>query len=151
RGHEPHRHQPLPGLRLEIAGDALGLPVAIAGGLGTLAAAHFLGQRGPFGSLPSGLGFGQRPFGLGRQGLVLLFHVPHMGRQIAVDQGESHPMNTMRTGLLLAAMTGLFLAVGYLLGGETGMVIAFLVAAAANLFAYWNADKMVLRMHGAQE
>ena len=59
-------------------------------------------------------------------------------------------MNTMRTGLLLAAMTGLFLAVGFLLGGQTGMVVAFLVAAAMNLFAYWNADKMVLRMHGAR-
>ncbi len=59
-------------------------------------------------------------------------------------------MNTMRTGLLLAAMTGLFLAVGYLLGRETGMVVAFLVAAAMNLFAYWNADKLVLRMHGAR-
>jgi heat shock protein HtpX len=60
-------------------------------------------------------------------------------------------MNTMRTGLLLAAMTGLFLAVGYLLGRETGMVIAFIAAAAMNLFTYWNADKMVLRMHGARQ
>ena len=60
-------------------------------------------------------------------------------------------MNTMRTGLLLAAMMGLFLAVGYLLGRELGMVIAFVLAAGMNLFAYWNADKMVLRMHGAHE
>ena len=60
-------------------------------------------------------------------------------------------MNMMRTGLLLAAMTGLFLAVGYLLGREQGMVIAFMIAVATNLFAYWNADKMVLSMHGAQE
>jgi heat shock protein HtpX len=60
-------------------------------------------------------------------------------------------MNTMRTGLLLAAMTGLFLAVGYLIGREQGMVIAFLFAAGTNLFAYWNADRMVLSMHGAQE
>jgi len=60
-------------------------------------------------------------------------------------------MNTMRTGLLLAAMTGLFLAVGYLLGGQSGMVIAFAVAAAMNFFAYWNSDKMVLRMHGARQ
>lgn len=60
-------------------------------------------------------------------------------------------MNTMRTGLLLAAMTGLFLAVGYLLGREQGMVMAFVVAAGMNFFAYWNADKMVLRMHGARE
>jgi heat shock protein HtpX len=60
-------------------------------------------------------------------------------------------MNTMRTGLLLAAMTGLFVAAGYLLGREAGMVMAFLLAAGMNFFAYWNADKMVLRMHGARE
>jgi heat shock protein HtpX len=60
-------------------------------------------------------------------------------------------MNIFRTGLLLAAMTGLFLAVGYLLGGAGGMMIAFAVAVAMNLFSYWNADKMVLRMYGARE
>lgn len=60
-------------------------------------------------------------------------------------------MNYIRTGMLLAAMTALFLAVGYLLGGEAGMLIAFVVAAGMNLFAYWNADKLILRMHGARE
>jgi len=45
-------------------------------------------------------------------------------------------MNTLRTGLLIAALTALFMAVGYLIGGESGMVIAFLVAAAMNLLAY---------------
>jgi heat shock protein HtpX len=60
-------------------------------------------------------------------------------------------MNTFRTGLLLAALTGLFLAVGYIIGGQTGMVIAFLFSVATNAFAYWNADKMVLSMHGAHE
>jgi heat shock protein HtpX len=60
-------------------------------------------------------------------------------------------MNTIRTGILMAFMTGLFVAIGYLIGGETGMVIAFLFAAGTNLFAYWNSDKMVLRMYGAQE
>ena len=60
-------------------------------------------------------------------------------------------MNTMRTGLLMAALMGLFLAVGYLLGREQGMLIAFVMAAGMNLFAYWNADKMVLRMHGAHQ
>lgn len=60
-------------------------------------------------------------------------------------------MNMMKTGLLLAAMTGLFVAVGYLLGRESGMIIALLIAAAINLFAYWNSDKMVLRMHGAHQ
>jgi heat shock protein HtpX len=60
-------------------------------------------------------------------------------------------MNMMRTGLLLAALTGLFLAVGYLIGGQGGMMIALLFSVAINLFAYWNADKMVLRMYGARE
>lgn len=60
-------------------------------------------------------------------------------------------MNTMRTGLLLAAMMALFLGVGYLLGRETGMIIAFVIAGAMNFFAYWNGDKMVLRLHGARE
>ncbi|MSP94455.1 MAG: zinc metalloprotease HtpX [Alphaproteobacteria bacterium] len=60
-------------------------------------------------------------------------------------------MSVFRTGLLMAAMTGLFLAVGYLIGGQSGMVFAFLFAAGTNLFAYWNSDKMVLRMYGARE
>jgi heat shock protein HtpX len=60
-------------------------------------------------------------------------------------------MNTLRTGLLLAALTGLFLAIGYLLGGQGGMVVAFIFAAGTNLFAYWNADKIVLRMQGARQ
>ena len=60
-------------------------------------------------------------------------------------------MNYLRTGILMAAMTALFLGVGFMLGGEGGLIIAFLVAAGMNLFAYWNADKMVLRMHGARE
>jgi len=60
-------------------------------------------------------------------------------------------MNQTKTWLLLAGMTGLFLAIGYMIGGEGGMLIAFGIAAATNLFAYWNADRMVLSMHGAQQ
>jgi len=60
-------------------------------------------------------------------------------------------MNYFKTTILLAAMTGLFLAVGYLMAGEAGMLIAFGVAIAMNVFSFWNSDKMVLRMHGAQE
>lgn len=56
-----------------------------------------------------------------------------------------------RTALLLAGLTGLFLVIGYLIGGEAGMAIALVVAAAGNLFAYWNADAMVLSMAGARE
>ncbi len=60
-------------------------------------------------------------------------------------------MNLIRTGVLLAALTALFLGAGYVLGGEGGMVIALAVALATNLFAYWNADRMVLSMYGARE
>lgn len=60
-------------------------------------------------------------------------------------------MNYVRTAVLLAAMTGLFLAVGFVIGGEAGMLVALAVAAAMNLFAYWNSDKVVLRMYGAKE
>jgi heat shock protein HtpX len=60
-------------------------------------------------------------------------------------------MNTLRTGILMAAMTGLFLAVGALVGGGTGMMIAFGIALAMNLFAYWNSDKVLLSMYGARQ
>ena len=60
-------------------------------------------------------------------------------------------MNTMRVGLLLAAMTGLFMAAGYALGAQQGMLIAFVMALGMNAFAYWNADKMLLSMHGARQ
>jgi heat shock protein HtpX len=60
-------------------------------------------------------------------------------------------MNTLRTGILMAAMTGLFLVIGYLIGGETGVAVAFLFAAGSNLFAYWNSDKVLLHMYGARQ
>ena len=60
-------------------------------------------------------------------------------------------MNYFRTSLLLAAMTSLFLGVGFMLGGSGGMMIALLLALAMNGFAYWNSDKMVLGMYGARE
>lgn len=58
--------------------------------------------------------------------------------------------NLLKTGFLMAAMTGLFLVVGFLVGGPAGMGIAFLFAAGTNLFAYWNSDKMLLSMYGAR-
>jgi heat shock protein HtpX len=60
-------------------------------------------------------------------------------------------MNMMRTAILMAAMTALFLVVGALLGGQTGMLMALAFAAATNLFAYWNSDKLALAANGAQE
>ena len=59
-------------------------------------------------------------------------------------------MNTVKTAMLLAALTALFMGLGYLIGGAGGALIAFFLAAAMNLFAYWNADKMVLRMYKAR-
>ena len=60
-------------------------------------------------------------------------------------------MAFLRTAMLLAAMTAIFMGVGYMVGGTGGMAIAFLVAAGMNVFTYWNADKLVLRMHNARE
>src|SRR5215467_11771264 len=60
-------------------------------------------------------------------------------------------MNYMRTAILLAGLTGLFMAVGYLIGGSSGALIALIIAAGTNLFSYWNSDRLVLSMHGAQE
>jgi heat shock protein HtpX len=60
-------------------------------------------------------------------------------------------MSYFRTAILLAGLTGLFMGVGYLIGGANGAVIALVVAAATNIFAYWNSDRMVLSMYGARE
>lgn len=59
-------------------------------------------------------------------------------------------MNHLKTFALLAAMTALFVGAGYMVGGASGMVIALVLAGAMNLVSYWNADKIVLRMYGAQ-
>ncbi len=59
-------------------------------------------------------------------------------------------MNWFRTTLLMAALTALFMFIGGLIGGGTGALIALVVAGGMNLFAYWNSDKMLLRMHNAQ-
>jgi heat shock protein HtpX len=58
-------------------------------------------------------------------------------------------LNFFRTSVLLAALTAIFMAVGWFVGGQSGMLIAFGVAALTNLFSYWNADKLVLRMQNA--
>jgi heat shock protein HtpX len=60
-------------------------------------------------------------------------------------------MNYLRTAILLAGLTALFMGVGYLIGGTGGMMIAFVVALAMNLFSYWNSDRIVLSMYDAQE
>jgi heat shock protein HtpX len=60
-------------------------------------------------------------------------------------------LNFFRTSLLLAALTALFMVVGYFIGGTSGMVIAFGVAVVTNLIGYWNSDKLVLTMQNAHE
>jgi heat shock protein HtpX len=60
-------------------------------------------------------------------------------------------MNYLKTAILLAGLTGLFMGVGYLIGGAGGAVVALVIAAATNLIAYWNSDRMVLSMYGAHE
>jgi heat shock protein HtpX len=59
-------------------------------------------------------------------------------------------MVAVRTGLLLAALTALFLVVGFLVAGEGGAILAFVLALATNLFAWWYSDRMVLAAHRAQ-
>jgi heat shock protein HtpX len=70
---------------------------------------------------------------------------------INTPKGRSNAMNVVRTGMLLAFMTALFMAVGFLIGGTGGMMIALVIAACMNLYSYWNSDKAVLRMHHAVE
>lgn len=60
-------------------------------------------------------------------------------------------MNYVKTAILLAAMTALFGAIGFALGGTQGMLIALLVAAGMNVYSYWNSDKIVLRAYRAVE
>ena len=60
-------------------------------------------------------------------------------------------MNTIRTTLLLGALTGLLMLIGGYFGGKSGVVIAFLFAMVMNFGSYWFSDKIVLRMYKAQE
>lgn len=60
-------------------------------------------------------------------------------------------MNTLRTAMLLAALTAIFVGVGFMVGGSGGALVAFLIAAGLNFFSYWNADKLVLSMNRARE
>ena len=60
-------------------------------------------------------------------------------------------MNYVKTAMLLALLTAIFVALGAAVGGQSGMVVAFFIALAMNAFSYWNSDKVVLRMYGAHE
>ena len=60
-------------------------------------------------------------------------------------------MNHFKTFILIAAMTALFMVIGFMIGGPAGMGLAFVFAAGMNLFTYWNADSIVLRTYHARE
>src|SRR5713226_3831636 len=60
-------------------------------------------------------------------------------------------MNTLKTGILMAGLTALVMAIGYWLGNTSGMIYAFVLAAVMNFFSYWYSDKIVLAMTRAQE
>lgn len=62
-----------------------------------------------------------------------------------------HVMNGLKTTMLLAALTALLMVLGFMFGGKGGAVIALVVAGGMNFFTYWNADKIVLSMHGARQ
>lgn len=59
--------------------------------------------------------------------------------------------NALKSSVLLAALMGLALVIGQLLGGQQGMLIAFVFAAAMNVFSYWFSDRIVLTMYRAKE
>ncbi len=59
--------------------------------------------------------------------------------------------NMMKTAILMAAITALFMAIGSMLGGKTGMMLALVVAVGMNFFSYWFSDKMVLKMYNARQ
>src|SRR4051812_9441523 len=122
-------------------------------------------------------GIGGRPAGGGRGAGHLDHHpgstimwVPSAGGQAPKDAvleprpslchlwgRAGHPIkpaitaNLLRTGILLAALTALFMGIGFLVGGQSGMLLALVAAAAMNLFAYWNSGDMVLGLYGAHE
>jgi len=60
-------------------------------------------------------------------------------------------MNTMRTTILLAALTALLIVIGYSFGGERGMLLAFGIAVVMNFTSYWYSDRIVLRIYRGRE
>jgi heat shock protein HtpX len=61
------------------------------------------------------------------------------------------PLNYAKTAMLLAFLTAILLAMGAVIGGQSGLIVAFIVALVMNVFSLWKSDTMVLRMHGAEE
>ena len=59
--------------------------------------------------------------------------------------------NLMKTAILMAAITALFMFLGQMFGGQNGMMLALVIALGLNFFSYWFSDKIVLRMYNARE
>jgi heat shock protein HtpX len=59
--------------------------------------------------------------------------------------------NYLKTAVLMAGIVALFMAIGAMIGGQQGMMIAFVIALGMNFFSYWFSDKMVLKMYNAQQ
>ena len=78
-------------------------------------------------------------------------HIWRLSLATRHDAPHLKSMNYLKTTLLLAGMTALFVGIGFMLGGLTGILIAFGIGMAMNAFAYWNSDQMVLKMYGAFE
>ena len=60
------------------------------------------------------------------------------------------PMNFTKTALLLALLTAIFVAMGSAVGGQNGLIVAFVVAMVMNGLSFWKSDQFVLKMHNAQ-
>src|SRR6516165_10459218 len=80
-----------------------------------------------------------------------IFTLPWCRPSIDPPRREEGRMSYFRTAILLALLTALFMGVGFLIGGQSGMIVALVIAGAMNLLAYWNSDKMVLATYGARE
>src|SRR6218665_2338048 len=74
-----------------------------------------------------------------------------MWRFTGFAKGARLMFNMMKTAILMAAITALFMAIGGLIGGHSGMMLALVVALGMNFFSYWFSDKMVLKMYNARE
>lgn len=85
--------------------------------------------------------------------LALALGNDHFHLVTVTSRYKTYPtmLNFLRTSVLIAVMTALFMGVGFLIGGRTGMMIALGIAVVTNFIGYWNADKLVLRMQNARE
>jgi heat shock protein HtpX len=157
----PHRIKGRPKY-LEIRDYSLLLPIAVPGRFRAFLATNFRGEPGVEFPLAASLGLGpgavtsltdtRRDFGFC---CFLCFlgwsHLELVRLTLGVASIHHRGMNIVRTGLLMAALSALFLFVGFLIGGEAGMLIALLFATGTNLFAYWNSDRVLLSMYGARQ